>query len=127
MIKPSMTIICAGIVGLGVLGVFMINTNPSQPQYEQYASLKLTEYLKANICNKYPNLLQSIIKFDCEYLLKKANPYIKDLISTTTQRQNYVLFSMYRTNLKLSSLLPAYAFESVGAFENFYTYKAEKQ
>jgi hypothetical protein len=115
------------MLGLAVLGVFMANTNPSQPKYEQYAVLKLTEYLKVNVCTKTPNLLENIIKFNCSQLVDEANPQIKDLIKVTTQRQDYILFSVYRTDLRLNSFVPAYTFETVGAFDRFYTYKAQKQ
>ncbi|NRB08927.1 MAG: DUF4359 domain-containing protein [Richelia sp.] len=124
--KPSTIITYTGMLGLAVLGLFMANTNPSQPEYEQYAALKLTEYLKANVCTKSPKILENIIKFNCERLVEEANPHIKKLITATTQRQEYILFSTYRTDLQLNSLLPAYTFESVGAFDRFYTYKAEK-
>ena len=125
--KPSTIITYTGMLGLAVLGVFMASTNPKQPEYEQYAALKLTEYLKANVCTKSPSILENIITFDCDHLLEQASPQIKELITATTQRQDYILFSTYRTDFKLNSVLPAYTFETVGAFDRFYTYKAEKQ
>jgi hypothetical protein len=34
---------------------------------------------------------------------------------------------VYRTEFKLNSWIPSYRFETVGAFNNFYTYTAEQQ
>ncbi|MDJ0620488.1 MAG: DUF4359 domain-containing protein [Calothrix sp. MO_192.B10] len=125
--KPSTIITYTGAFGLAVLAILMATTNPSQPKYEQYAVLKLTEYLKDNVCVKTPKILENIIKLNCNKLVDDANPQIKELISATTQRQDYILFSVYRTDLKLNSWVPAYTFETVGAFDQFYTYKAKKQ
>ncbi|MDJ0800994.1 MAG: DUF4359 domain-containing protein [Calothrix sp. MO_167.B12] len=124
--KTSTIITYTGALGLAVLGILMATSNPSQPKYEQYAALKLTEYLKDNVCIKTPKILENIIP-NCSKLVDDANPQIKELISATTQRQDYIVFSVYRTDLKLNSWVPAYTFETVGAFEQFYTYKAKKQ
>ncbi|MBD0389868.1 MAG: DUF4359 domain-containing protein, partial [Nostoc sp. C3-bin3] len=52
---------------------------------------------------------------------------IQEIIARTTERQNYIIFSIYRTDLKISSWIPSYKFETVGAFDQFYTYTAEKE
>ncbi len=116
-----------GAAGIAVLGVTMANTNPEQAEYEEYAVQRLTTYLKADVCKKTPNFLQNIIQVNCNKLVDSANPQIRDIISATTARQNYAIFSVYKTELKIDNLLPNYKFETVGAFDNFYTYKAEKQ
>lgn len=122
-------IACVAGAGLCVLSVVMAKTNPNQAKYEEYAAEQLTDYVKANVCNQTPKILERIIKFDCQSLVGSANPQIRQLIAEKTQRQDYLLFSVYSTDLKLDTFipLPAYEFESVGAFDNFYTYKAQKQ
>jgi Domain of unknown function (DUF4359) len=116
-----------GAAGIAVLGVAMANTNPEQAKYEEYAVQRLTAYLKTDVCQKTPNFLQNIIQFNCNKLVDSANPQIRDIIAATTARQNYVIFSVYRTEIKIDNLLPNYKFETVAAFDNFYTYKADKQ
>ncbi len=128
-----------GVAGVVALGVAMANTNPSQAEYEEYAVQQLTGYLKTNVCKKTPKLLESIIKFDCPQMVDSANPQIREIITESTQQQNFIIFSIYRTDLKVSSLIPGlgldsffssipgYQFETVGAFDQFYTYKAEQQ
>jgi Domain of unknown function (DUF4359) len=117
----------AGAVGLAAVGVAMAKTNPSQPKYEEYAVQQLTEYLKSNVCIKTPNILENLIRVDCDKLVDSANPQIRDLIAATTEKQDFIVFSIYRTELKLNSWIPSYKFETVGAFDNFYTYSAERQ
>jgi hypothetical protein len=114
-------------VGLVVLGVTMAKTNPSQAEYEEYAMQQLTNYLKSDVCKKTPKMLENLIKLDCDKLVDSASPQVRELVAATTQRQDFIIFSIYQTDLKLNSWLPSYTFESVGAFENFYTYSAEQQ
>ncbi|HLP90555.1 MAG TPA: DUF4359 domain-containing protein [Nostocaceae cyanobacterium] len=115
-----------GVAGVGILGMAMATTNPDQAKYEKFAVEQLTGYLKTDVCKKAPNFLEKFVQVDCDRLIDSANPQIRDIITSTTTRQNYILFSVYRTELKIDSLLPGYTFETVGAFDNFYTYSAEK-
>jgi hypothetical protein len=126
--KPLTIIAYTGAaVGLTALGVTMAKTNPSQVEYEEYAVQRLTEYLKTDVCKKTTNFIENLIRFNCEKLVDSANPQIQEIIAKTTERQNYIIFSTYRTNLKISSWIPSYKFETVGAFDQFYTYTAEKE
>lgn len=126
--KPLTLIAYTGAaVGLAALGVTMANTNPSQVEYEEYAVQRLTEYLKTDVCKKTTNLIENLIRFNCDKLVDSANPQIQEIIVRTTERQNYIIFSIYRTDLTINSWLPSYKFETVGGFDQFYTYTAEEQ
>lgn len=119
------------VAGLTLLGVWMATTNPSQGAYEEYATQRLTEYLKENVCDKPKGILDNLpikINSHCDDFLDSANPQVEKIIARTTQRQNFIIFSIYHTDLKLESfsLIPGYKFESVGAFNNFYVYKAQQ-
>ncbi|BAY48144.1 hypothetical protein NIES4073_32840 [Kalymmatonema gypsitolerans NIES-4073] len=120
-------IACVGVLGVSVLGLAMANTNPSQARYEEYAVERLTEYLKSSVCKKTTNLLENLIQMNCDKLVDVANPRIREVISIRTQKQDFILFSVYRTDLKLNNWIPSYKFETVGALDNFYTYSAQKQ
>jgi hypothetical protein len=116
-----------GAAGLAVLGVTMAKTNPNQSEYEEYAVERLTQYLKQDVCQKTSNFFENLINSQCERLVEQANPQMREILSRTTEKQNLIVFSVYTTDLRLSSLLPAYRFQTVGAFNNFYTYTAEEQ
>ncbi|MBD2775458.1 DUF4359 domain-containing protein [Iningainema tapete] len=118
---------CAGAVALAAVGVAMATTNPSPAEYEEYAAQQLTEYIKANVCKKTPNLLKNLVNLNCNQLIESANPQMRDIIAASTQRQNFLIFSIYRTDLTLNSLVPSYQFETVGAFDKFYTYNAQQR
>ncbi|MEH2362840.1 DUF4359 domain-containing protein [Nostoc sp.] len=126
--KPLTIIAYTGAAaGLAVLGVAMAKTNPSQVEYEEYAVQRLTKYLKTDVCKKTTNIIENLIRFNCDKLVDSANPQIQEIITRTTERQNYIIFSIYRTDLKINSWIPSYKFETVAAFDQFYTYTAEQQ
>lgn len=116
-----------GVAGIAVLGVTMARTNPSQTEYEDYAVQRLTQYLKTDVCKKTQGFIENLVNFRCEKVVESISPQMREIIGKTTKEQNYILFSVYRTDLTLDSLIPAYKFETVGAFNNFYTYSAEQR
>ncbi|HBB33736.1 MAG TPA: hypothetical protein DDZ80_01230 [Cyanobacteria bacterium UBA8803] len=122
----------AGVLLVG-LGVSMALTNPGQDAYEQYAVEKLSTYLKDEVCSQAPTNLEFLqqnpefLKRQCQTLVDTGRPQIQQLISQSTERQNWVVFSIYRTDLSMKPLLPGYHFETVGLLQNFYTYQANKR
>lgn len=115
-----------GAASLCLLGVVMAKTNPTPVEYEEYAAQRLTLYLKENGCGKAENPFEKFITANCDRIIDEANPTIRSLLNTTTQRYDFVLFSLYRTNLKVSQWIPGYQFETLGAFNNFYIYSAKQ-
>ncbi len=125
--KPLTMLICVGAASIGIIGAILTKTNPKQAEYEQYALDKMTTYLKTDVCNKTPSFLEKLIKVNCEEMLQSAMPNLKELITATTNRQDYLIFSIYRTEIKLDSVIPGYKFETVGALNQFYTFNAEQK
>lgn len=114
-------------VALAGLGAAMAVSNPRQDAYEEYALGRLTIYLKGNVCPQAPKAFDNFLQRQCTSLVDTGRPEIQHLISENTQRQNFIFFSVYQTDLSLGSFLPAYHFETVGAFQHFYTYRSQKQ
>lgn len=122
----------AGAVSLLGLGAIMAGTNPDRNAYQEYGTQKLTGYVKDNVCQKLP-----LGKDQCGGLLESKQAEIEQVIAQNTYRQDFIFFSIYTTDLSLTSLVPAqlrsmvptlpsYQFESVGVLQNFYTYKSQK-
>lgn len=111
---------------LVAFGGLLVFTNPNNNAYEEYATEKLTVYLKENVCTKVSQPLGDFLQSHCKTLVDTGRPQIQELIAQQTTRQNYFLFSIYQTELSLSSPMPAYHFATLGAFQNFYTYEAEE-
>ncbi|HEY9621211.1 MAG TPA: DUF4359 domain-containing protein [Crinalium sp.] len=122
----------AYLLGAAVLGVggAMALTNPGPSAYEEFATQQLTAYLKTNTCSQAPRVLGNFLGDECARLLDKNQDEIQKFISQNTGRQNYVVFSIYQTNLEVRDfgpVLPSYHFETVGVFNTFHIYKAVKQ
>jgi uncharacterized protein YceK len=115
----------AGIVLAG-LGVTMTLTNPGQNAYEQYASQTLNDYLKKNVCTQFSSGLSQFLKSQCYFLVDTARPQLSQIIAHNTQRQNFIIFSLYQTDLFIPSALPNYQVKTVGVLQNFYIYEAEQ-
>lgn len=118
----------ATVVGMGVA---MLVTNPGRQAYEDYAARRLETYLKENVCTQLPEDLSDFLRGQgermCNSLVDVSNPQFRQLVARTTERQNYGLFSIYRTRLSIGPLFPSYEFETVGAFQTFVTYRSEEQ
>lgn len=115
-----------GGVALAGLGVAMTVTNPNQEAYEDYAQTQLTAYLKDNVCTEAAQEFGEFLRGQCGALVDAGRPQIEQLIRKTTVRQNYLVFSIYRTDFDFAPILPAYHFETVGVLSRFLTYEAEE-
>ncbi len=108
------------------LGEALATTNPSQAEYEQYAMQQLTEYLKERACKKVPSFIENLLKQNCTTLVDRNQSALRQLLVQNTHRQDLVIVSLYRTDLKVNPLLPGYKFETIGILNHFYTYSAEQ-
>jgi hypothetical protein len=124
--KVGQRVMWVGGVALVGLGGFLTITNPSSQAYEQYATERLTLYLKEEGCTQISQQLGGVVQSFCKSLVDTGRPQIQQLIAQQTKRHNYLLFSIYQTELSLPSPAPSYYFETIGAFENFYTYQVEE-
>ncbi|NJL21129.1 MAG: DUF4359 domain-containing protein [Leptolyngbyaceae cyanobacterium SM1_3_5] len=112
---------------LAAVGIGMAATNPAPEAYDDYATEQLTTYLKDNACTQAPNVLGEFLQTQCAAILEDNQEQIRRLIANNTDRQNWLLLSVYKTDLSVSDLLPSYHFETIGVFGNLYIYKAEQQ
>ncbi|HHP7232452.1 MAG TPA: DUF4359 domain-containing protein [Xenococcaceae cyanobacterium] len=109
------------IAFLSVIGV-LIATNPGSKKYEQYAAKALNYYLKDTVCQEVTEVLEN----PCSILVDLARPQLTAAIAQTTRRKNFLVFSIYQTDLSILSALPNYQFETIGILDYFYTYQADK-
>lgn len=116
----------AGIVVLAALGTAMAMTNPSQSDYEEYALEQLTDYLKDNVCTQAPKDFDNFLRRQCKTLVDSGRPQLRKMIAENTDQQNFLIFSIYHTELSVGPFLPSYNFETVAAFNKFYIYQAER-
>ncbi len=95
-----------GLLALAAIGSVMAVTNPDKPTYEQYAVEQLTNYLTDDVCSQVPQAFESLVQSSCASIVASSRPQIQQIISRTTQRQNFIIFSIYRTDLSISPAIP---------------------
>lgn len=100
-----------GGVALTVVAIIMGFTNPQQESYNDYASNKLIKKAEKGLCKQFGYCDSG------EPPVFVKNVIIKPAINASTQRQNLVLFSLYKTELPGLG-----TYKSLGAFGNFVTY-----
>jgi hypothetical protein len=122
-------LVTAALVGLGLV---MVVTNPSSDHYADYAVSQIQNY-QNDICQTNISIFGTSLQNECKSLISNNSNHIKQVISQTSDRQNMLLFSIYKTDLSVSKLIPnlpsnvgpGYRFETIGAFGNFLTYQVE--
>jgi hypothetical protein len=110
------------LVGLGVL---MTLTNPEPKAYEQYAAKQIDAYLKENVCAQLSQGLGGVLNGQCKTMVDVARPQLEEAIALKTKRRNFILFSIYQTELSLPSSASEYQFTTLGLLQNFFVYQTE--
>ena len=104
-----------------ISGLILLLTNPSSKKYEEFATEQLVIYVKENICPpKSDNLEEAIKSQMCTLMVDTGRAQVPRLIQETTEKRNYILFSVYETDLFL------YQFETIGVFNKFYIIDVDK-
>ena len=120
-------------IGVSLLGVLMVATNPGPDEFETYA----LEQMKIELCTRVPAGFGK----ECPRFLEGNKVSVKEIIRRNTNRRDYYFFSRYQTSLSLRSVLPqnvmpflslmpiptGYDLETVGIFGNFYSYQARSK
>lgn len=116
----SITLMIGGSLFLG-FGLLLVFTNPNQKKYELFATEQLITYAKENVCTATSNNLEQAIKSQvCNLMINTGKSQVPTLIGKTTQRRNYLLLSIYETNLYL------YNFTTIGLLNQFFVVGFEK-
>ena len=122
--------LAAGIVGVVLLAIVvtLTATNPKQEEFEVFAVQRIRE----DACKKAPLGLAS----QCPKFVDDNQAEIKKVITRNTDRQDYLVFSFYQTDLSVRAIvpdlpflpgMPSYHFETVGLFGKFYIYDAKQK
>lgn len=122
-------------LGLAGVGIALALTNPSEAVYTEYAAQRLSEYLQADLCPQAGTLLQS----SCRSFVQDNQQVLGRIVAKNTQRKDYLLWSVYKTDLAIDSMLPsllkdvlgeelpAYHAETIGIFNTLHTYQLKRR
>ncbi|MGA1284847.1 MAG: DUF4359 domain-containing protein [Prochlorothrix sp.] len=118
------------------LGVALGLTNPKPEAYLDFAMVEGSNYLKTEACTTKLPLVGDSFKDECIQAVdtEVVQSRIRQALVENTQRQNYVLFSLYSSDLSVgdllplpSSVVPTYQVKTVGALTRFRVYEAGEQ
>lgn len=127
-VNPKVASLITGTLGLILLGLggLLVLTNPRSQDYERYAAETLSHYLKDDVCMQVAQTMGGALSSYCKTMVDASRPQMNTLIANSTVRHNYLFFSIYTTKLNLPSPIPSYQFETVGAFQQWYTFDKEQ-
>lgn len=93
-----------GSIGLGFILVIMAVTNPPKNAYLEYATLRMADDVKEGMCNRteLKNVIGSaadLLSGICRTGIDTQRSKIRDFISNGSRQYNYVVFSVYQTDV----------------------------
>ncbi|MCL1490715.1 MAG: DUF4359 domain-containing protein [Pseudanabaena sp. Salubria-1] len=103
-------ILIGAVVVVGVMAV----SNPSKERYIEYATEQFSETGKTSICTAD---LPVAAQQSCKFLISQGKGVIKTLVENSTKQQNFVVFSLYATEM------PNRKITTIAAFGNFIMFK----
>jgi hypothetical protein len=101
----------------------MVLTNPDRAAYENYAIEQIGN-LARDQCDRAPAGLGILLQGPCRAAIEAYKPQLRPLLAATTIRKNWGLFSIYRSDISIPVVNFQAQVESIGIFNNFFTYKA---
>lgn len=110
------------LVLMVIAGGFFV-TNPEKPDYVDYAAVNFADAATEAIClsPQLPNWAQSIassMQDVCRGAVTTGTNFgrepLQNFINSTTDRQNFLLFSLYTTQF------PGYSVRTIGILGNFF-------
>ncbi len=123
MIMAQRQVVPIGILAICGLGGMMTLSNPDRQAYEAYAVDRVGD-LARDQCDRAPAGLGILLQGPCRAAIESFKPQIRPLLSATTNRQNFVFFSIYKSDISIPAVNLDAKVESIGMFNNFFTYKA---
>jgi Domain of unknown function (DUF4359) len=107
-------------VGCGILcglSVALAANNPRQEYYTDFATQTVSKFLIRDLCqanDQAPKLFDTMIKDGCQAFMQQGETEIRAFIAHNTERQNFILFSLYTTEFPIRPL------RVLGIFNHFF-------
>lgn len=117
--KRPATATYVGSAILALVGTYMAMTNPGQDDYNRYAAKVITEFVVQDLCQRskdIPAILGASFREHCTTVARSSQASLEGLIANSTERQNFVFFSFYTTEL------PTRQVRALGLFNRFFLY-----
>jgi Domain of unknown function (DUF4359) len=106
-----------GGIAIAGLGIFLALTNPSPATYHRYAAKTISLFVMRDLCespSQHPKILESYATEGCQAIASQGEGVVLSFIENNTDYQNFILFSLYTTELPMRSL------RVLGIFNRFF-------
>jgi hypothetical protein len=100
----------------------MVLTNPDRFAYETVAVDRISDLAKDQ-CDRAPAGLGVFLKEPCQAAIEAYKPQLRLLLTEHTSRQNWVIFSIYRSDISIPVGNMNARVETIGMFDRFFIYK----
>jgi hypothetical protein len=101
---------------ISTIVVFTLQSNPSKEVFVEQAVKQVTTEAKKS-CDQKSDL-GSIVQIPCKVAIDGSVPVIKPLLSAATTRENFLLFSIYKSQVKVDALGFNAQVQSIGVWNN---------
>lgn len=114
------------IVGGGSVAIATVlaSTNPRPSDYENYAAGELATYLKSDACQQAYQIAGGVhgrlAEVGCRWAVEIGQPGLATAVGWTTERRNYLLFSVYQTQVGPEQTWPNYRRKTLAIGNRFF-------
>lgn len=113
-LKMTQWVGCGAALGLSIT---LVATNPKQTNYTEFATQTVSRLLIKDLCranDRTPKLFDTMIKDGCQAFMQQGKAEIRAFIAHNTERQDFLLFSLYTTEFPIRPL------RVLGIFNHFF-------
>lgn len=99
------------------VSITLVATNPKQTHYTEFATQTVSRLLVQDLCranDRTPKLFDTMIKDGCQAFMQQGKTEIRAFIAHNTERQDFLLFSLYTTEFPIRPL------RVLGIFNHFF-------
>jgi Domain of unknown function (DUF4359) len=115
--RPFQVMRWTGYAAAAGVGLTLIFTNPRQEAYTEFATRTVSKFLVRDLCKanaQAPSGFEAIIKDGCQAFMSQGSSEIRSFIEHNTERQDFLLFSLYTTDFPIRPL------RVLGIFNHFF-------
>jgi Domain of unknown function (DUF4359) len=105
---------CAAATGVALA---LALTNPRQEVYTEFATRTVSKFLVRDLCKantQAPKGFETLVKDGCQAFMRQGSSEIHSFVENNTERQDFLLFSLYTTDFPIRPL------RVLGIFNQFF-------
>jgi Domain of unknown function (DUF4359) len=115
--RPLQAMRWTGYAAIAGLGLTLALTNPKQEIYTEFATRTVSKFLVRDLCKantQTPKGFETLVKDGCQAFMHQGSSEIHSFIEHNTERQDFLIFSLYTTDFPIRPL------RVLGIFNHFF-------